>query len=866
MPEKCRKRADMSTQAMDGKSLARAFKDWDFTVRLGENPLSHLRVVEHHRATAGYADSDAGRGRALREVLKQVVDSLAPPGDSPNFHEKRWRSYLILRERFMNGLGRDYVADQLGLALSTYNHEQKRALDEAGELLLAWEAEGPIDTALDGQISKAEMRPPFTAPPQPPQGLVGREALLAELHARLTGQIPDRWLALYGLPGVGKTSLAIETTHLGRIREHFHDGILWAGLGMEADPSYWLSQWGTALGMRAETLAALDNDQKRAQAVLASIGDRHMLLVVDDVWKIEDGELFRIGGPNSRTLFTTRFPAVAHALAPGAALLVPELDERSGIQLLGRYVPSLTQRLETAAEEVVTLASGLPMALVLIGGYLRSQAYSGQSRRLAEALEQLRSIDTVLEVPGTAAESQTLEKVVALSEAALTPGGVDAFRALALHPPKPGSFPEGVAVRMIGGDAAGLDELVDMGLLEVVGDERYSMHSSISAYGRIAEDQVIQTQYIDAWLHFLLEEERDALAIQPETANIQQALDFAQKHGDWQGFIRGINGLYPTMERSGQVVPSLTYLKTALMHRQHAEDPACVMKTLVNLGRGHQRLGSYEQARQYYQEALAQPDAKAQYDLRCGCYQGLGVVAFSQGDFDTAEQHYTVGLDCARENQLTERTAALLSNLGALYVSQANPEGARECFTESLRLARGLGHRSLESTLLSNLGSLAAQEENLEGAAEYFAESLELARAGGERMSMAVLLNNLGTLANDRGDPAGSQEYFKQALEEARQVGDRAQASRILANLGALSTALGAYEDAESLLKEGLAEAEGIQHLENSILLYMNLAELERFKENDAEAGVYLDQAQALAEKSGHQRYLKVLAEMKAAL
>jgi hypothetical protein len=94
-------------------------------------------------------------------------------------------------------------------------------------------------------------------------------------------------------------------------------------------------------------------------------------------------------------------------------------------------------------------------------------------------------------------------------------------------------------------------------------------------------------------------------------------------------------------------------------------------------------------------------------------------------------------------------------------------------------------------------------------------------------------------------------------------VGDRAQASRILANLGALSTALGAYGDAESLLKEGLAEAEGIQHLENSILLYMNLAELERFKENDAEASVYLDQAQAMAEKSGHQRYLKVLAEIK---
>ena len=130
-------------------------------------------------------------------------------------------------------------------------------------------------------------------------------------------------------------------------------------------------------------------------------------------------------------------------------------------------------------------------------------------------------------------------------------------------------------------------------------------------------------------------------------------------------------------------------------------------------------------------------------------------------------------------------------------------------------------------------------------------------------MALAILLHNLGTLVNDRGDPGRADDYFEQALGEARQMGDRAQASRILANLGALHTAQGEYKQAERLLKEGLALAEAIQNVENSILLYINLAELERFRERTDTATKYLDQAETLAIKTQHQRYQNVIAEMR---
>jgi hypothetical protein len=89
----------------------------------------------------------------------------------------------------------------------------------------------------------------LTPPPPPPvprapalnEEVVGQTALKRELVEALMNQGPTNQgptiglTALKGLPGVGKTTLALWVANRKQIAEAFPDGVLWASLGPEPD-------------------------------------------------------------------------------------------------------------------------------------------------------------------------------------------------------------------------------------------------------------------------------------------------------------------------------------------------------------------------------------------------------------------------------------------------------------------------------------------------------------------------------------------------------------------------------------------------------------------------------------------------------
>lgn len=144
------------------------------------------------------------------------------------------------------------------------------------------------------------------------------------------------WLVLHGLPGCGKTSLAIDSVRRLHAEDNvrlFGDGVFWLHVGQSECVQYSLVGQLYAQ-IRQQYPGHLpdehDNELQRCQIELHFKWKPKSLIVLDDVWKETDLLLFRLGVP---VLVTTRNRAVApEETLPVKFVAVDDQDGQNALQ------------------------------------------------------------------------------------------------------------------------------------------------------------------------------------------------------------------------------------------------------------------------------------------------------------------------------------------------------------------------------------------------------------------------------------------------------------------------------------------------------------------------------------------------------
>ncbi len=544
------------------ETLRQAFKNWDSLKQLGALPLVNLTLVQSQLKRAGYASTIAGRGLALRTVLEDAVDVLKPVDDTPVPEDRAWRPYVILMEQFLHGRSPDWVREQMHISKTTYHSEQRRALNLLVDILQGWEEEQRAqESSMVYEVNPVRVPSiPFLALPKPAHALVGRADLLSRVKAQLIDGHNSALAAFKGLPGVGKTTLAIALAHDPAIRSHFPDGVLWVGLGLHPDPLSWLGIWAAAVGVSEEVIARCIDIPKRAAAVHAAIGMRRMLLVIDDAWQTEAALAFKVGGPNCAHLLTTRLSDVALDFAGGEALLVEELSPSEGMDLLALIAPRAVEAAPQQTEELIQMVGGLPLALILMGSYLRKEGHSEQPRRLHDALSHLHTAEarSHLAQPRSPLEasptfqpgaSLSLQDTIDLSLTVLDPAVAQALFDLSHFAPKPNTFSEAAALAVTGSTVDVLDALVDHGLLQCITPNRYTLHPTIADYAALrgAEAEALE-RFVRFFTLYAEEHEAEHDLLEGELTNLLCALDNAQAASLDHWLARGVRALRPFLE------------------------------------------------------------------------------------------------------------------------------------------------------------------------------------------------------------------------------------------------------------------------------------------------------------------------------
>lgn len=433
------------------------------------------RMLKAERKRRGW--TQAWLARALGVTTRTVI---------------RWEQGLVLpqpthRMQLESLFGK--MAEELGLF---WNNNENTLTD-----LIQVDSLSPIPQVLHESVRQVpSLIDPIAGPTvRRSECLLGRAGVLMQIKDRLLDTDGSPFIALYGLPGVGKTTLAATLARDPQVQARFSDGILWAPLGPQPHVLGLLTRWGMQLGVAPGDVENPESALAWSRALRAALGTRRMLLIIDDAWTAEDALALQIGGPQCIHLLTTRRPQIAFNFTQQCSIVVSQLEEADGLALLSRYVPQLIQQDPQGAQALVQALNCLPLALTLMGKCLVSLTLTHHSYPLQVALTQLHNIQDRLRLTIPTALEQShpcliamapfnLYGAIAMAVRQLSQEALATLSVLSLFPPNPHSFSEEAALVVSQQSKEMLDSLWEAGLVECWEQGRYSLHQTVAHYVR----------------------------------------------------------------------------------------------------------------------------------------------------------------------------------------------------------------------------------------------------------------------------------------------------------------------------------------------------------------------------------------------
>jgi DNA-binding SARP family transcriptional activator/tetratricopeptide (TPR) repeat protein len=805
------------------------------------------RLREAHRAHLEQVRLDVLRWRIEAELHQglheQLVAELRTLVRDQPLHE-RFRAQLMLAL---------YRSDRPSEALAEYRAARAVLVEELG-------VEPSADLAeLHEQILRGdpELDPATAAArPEPRPGVVPRNDLPrdlsdftgrhTELHQLLTdarpGATATRVVAIDGMPGVGKTVLAVHAAH--RLAGRYRDGQLFLDLhGHTAgraplEPAGALARLLTALGVPE---AAVPQDAEAGAALWrAECDGRSLVIVLDNALDAEQVRPLLPGSARCLVLVTSR--RRLFGLDGVDPLSLDVLDPSTAAALFVRVAgPHRAQEPPADLAEAVALCGRLPLALRVAAARLRSRP----AWTVADLNRRLRAHRDRAE-PDT--DHREVTAAFALSYEQLEPEQQRMFRLLGLLPggDTDGSAAAALADRTEDEALDLLDLLLDCHLLQQRARDRFGLHDLLRDHARRTVTVQEAAPRREAAQRRLLDHYRwrataamDAMVPQekalrptvellgPGFADSARALAWldaeranlvaASALGEFPGHQRDLSTILARyLERGAHYGDAIAVHSAALAATRTLGDPAAQSNALRFLGLIVMHQGRYEQALEHLHESLRVAEDLPPALGQVATLLNIGVALGRAGRLDEALDHFGRGLTRSRELGAQVQEGTALTNVGVILRRQGRYAEALERLDEALVIKERLDDRIGISIVRDNLGVLCRRLGRLDEAAGHHDRALELDREGNDRFGEATTLDNLGLVHERRGELDRAAELFEQALELCREIENGAGEAIALGNLGSVHRARGELDRALARHQEAVELA---GRLEGSLVL-----------------------------------------------
>jgi tetratricopeptide (TPR) repeat protein len=626
--------------------------------------------------------------------------------------------------------------------------------------------------------------------PQKIQDFTGRVDYIAKIEEILArGKIA----AIAGIPGVGKSALAIRVAH--QLKDRYPDAQLYVNLHGQTPESALetktvLIRFLTALTGRDESQLATDLDGLVAQ-YRSTLADKRALIILDNARDEAQIRDLLPSSPDCGVVVTSRsrltgLPGAGSiALEPMAVGIESELGDA---ELLFQAILQDGKRVEAelpAAREIVSLCGGLPIAIRITAATLKQQIWARKSlQAYAQELDTELRLDKLenehveAAIPGQGSVRASFN----LSYQTLTEEEQQLFRYAGGLPGV--NFGLEILAAVMDREESqietGLGRLLEAQVLESRGDDRFGWHDLMRLF---AKAQLTDT-------------ERETVSDRGLTWYCEQA-DF------WE------NGLNPlccrqmaqqqaaATENSAEDLERMLPMRAIDWFTTEQNNWVDVVRDLIQIPRPDDAIALAANLTPFFRRCSCWDDWVTTHQMTKDCAQqsgnlagvaltlgNLGIVYRSQSKWGQAIDCYEQSLDIFRRLRNEHYVAKTLCNLGVVYQSQSKWDGAIACCEESLEISRRLGDELGVAQNLDNLGIVYRKQSKWDQAIDCHEKSLEISRRLGDELGVAQILNNLGNVYHSQRKWKQAINCFEQSLETKRRLGNKPGVAQTLGNLG----------------------------------------------------------------------------------
>jgi DNA-binding SARP family transcriptional activator len=773
-------------------------------VRLAED---HRRVREERIGLEMELGRHADLVGELQELAsqnpfaQQVIGSLMLVLYRSGRHDEALAVFRDTRTRLHRSQGIEPTAElqQLHLRMLEQDQELLRSETEPTARLVPFSS----SAASAAPLAPDRSVEPRNCLPRDTPDFVGRVSelriLLAEAAVGDDASTALPVTVIHGMPGIGKTALAVHTAHL--LTPAYPDAQLYVDLrghsGQQPlEPADALAGLLHATGRHGELPPAVD---ERIALWRDWTARRRALVVLDNARDAAQVAPLLPGSPACRVLVTTRNRLAG--LEGAASLFLDGLSGQEAASLFARVAG--TSRVAAEPEELEQVADACachPLALqVLASRFRHREAWDLQHLldRLARASRPLQEFDALIDA------------VFRFSYTELGARTQELFRLLALHPGP--DLTLSAAAALAGPDFGDeptrlercVEELLDSSLLEEPVRGRYRLHDLTRSYaaqvGLDTDTERIRRSATDRLAaHYLATAYRADRLARPH----RRAVPLPLPHGtaSWTGPGVALSdadeaSVWLTVERANlTAVASLA----AAEHPQYAVlYPRVLAKSLKLWGAWGVASELFEAAlpalRATGNRALLAQTLTARADLLAQCNHG------------EALESATEALSIHEELQDAHGRADALFQSGRARLAAGHGDTALPVLDQALALYRTVGDPAGEADCL-----------NVQGAALSYAGRYDEALGKVQRMEaiyerlpdphgLAQALNNRGELHFLKGRYEDARNCYERSLVLMRQYGGRVDLAILSTNLGGVHQAMGRTDEALTHFERALA-------------------------------------------------------------